>query len=67
MNIPNHISERLGRFVGLKIFEFFVVDPDPGPCAFLTLDPGSGMEKFDSAGSATLIVNVNKTLCRFSG
>ncbi len=48
MNIPNHISESLKTFFGVKILKFF--DADPGFRIFLTLDPesfvpGSGMEK----------------------
>jgi len=46
------------------MLQFFVADPDPGSGAFLTLDPGSRMEKFVSGirdkhpGSATLIQSV---------
>jgi hypothetical protein len=40
---------------------FFDPDPDPGPGIFLTLDPGSGMEKF---GSAINIPNQQHT-CTF--
>jgi hypothetical protein len=36
------------QFFGLKILIFFVVDPDPGSCAFLALDSGSEMGKFGS-------------------
>jgi hypothetical protein len=43
MNIPDHISESLEtRFWG-KILKFF--DTDANPVIFLSLDPGSGMEK----------------------
>jgi hypothetical protein len=44
----------------IKILKFFDADPDPGCGIFLTLDPGSGIEKFGSRiwdehpGSATL-------------
>ncbi len=38
--------------VGLTILKFLGAYPDPGSEIFLTLDPGSGIEKF---GSATLI------------
>jgi hypothetical protein len=31
-----------------KILTFFDADPDPGSGIFLTLDPGSGMQKFGS-------------------
>ncbi len=34
MNIPDHISESLKQFLGLKILKFF--DADPGPGIFLT-------------------------------
>jgi hypothetical protein len=40
MNIPDNISESLKRIFGLKILNFFAVDPDPGSRIFLTLDPG---------------------------
>jgi hypothetical protein len=33
---------------GVKILKFVVADPDPGSSIFLTLDAGSGMEKFRS-------------------
>jgi hypothetical protein len=62
MNIPDHISKSLETiFLLLKILKFFVVDSDPGSGIFLTLDLGSGMEKFGSGirnkhpGSATLV------------
>jgi hypothetical protein len=32
----------------LRILKFFDADLDPGSGIFLTLDPGSGMEKFES-------------------
>jgi hypothetical protein len=48
MNIPEHIYERLQTFFFVKIFKFFNADPDPGSGIFLTLDQGSGMEKFGS-------------------
>jgi hypothetical protein len=38
MNIPDHISESLEKFFGLKILKFF--DADPGSVIFLALDPG---------------------------
>jgi hypothetical protein len=44
----------------LKIVKFFDADSDLGSAIFLTLDPGSGMEKFGSGvrdknpGSATV-------------
>jgi hypothetical protein len=58
MNIPDHISESIETIFGVKILKFFDEDADPG--IFLTLDPGSVMEKFGSGirdkhlGSATL-------------
>jgi hypothetical protein len=48
-NIPDHISESLEtRFFGkipvrYPVLKFFDTDADPG--IFLSLDPGSGMEK----------------------
>jgi hypothetical protein len=41
------------QFVGSKILKLFDADPDPGSGIFLTLDPGSGMEKF---GPSTLLL-----------
>jgi hypothetical protein len=65
MNIPDHISKSLETiFLWLKILKFFVVNSDPGSGIFLTLDLGSGMEKFGSGirnkhpGSATLVNSV---------
>jgi hypothetical protein len=43
MNIPDHISESLETIFWVKILKFFDADADKG--IFLTLDPGSGMEK----------------------
>jgi hypothetical protein len=42
MNIPDHISENLEQFLGLKIPKFFDADPGSGVESgiFLTLDPG---------------------------
>jgi hypothetical protein len=45
MNIPDHISESLKTIFGLKIRKLFYADPDPGTGIFLTLVPGSEMEK----------------------
>ncbi len=57
MKIPDHISESLETIFGVKVLKFFDVDADPG--IFLTLDPGSGMEKIrirdKHPGSATLL------------
>ncbi len=51
MNIPEHFSESLETVVRVK-------DPDPGNGIFLSLDPGSVMEKLrirnQHPGSATL-------------
>jgi hypothetical protein len=41
MYIPDHISESIETIFGLKIHEFF--DVDPGSGFFLTLDQGSGI------------------------
>jgi hypothetical protein len=38
MDIPDHISESLEKFFGLKIVKFFDADVDPGSGIFLTLD-----------------------------
>jgi hypothetical protein len=45
LNIPDHISESLKPFFGLKILKFFDENPDPAGIRNL-FDPGSGMEKF---------------------
>jgi hypothetical protein len=50
MNIPDHIF-------WVKILKFF--DADPGSRTFLTLDPGSGEEKFGSGIRNTDMVVVN--------
>jgi hypothetical protein len=59
MNIPDHNSVSLETIFGVKILKFFDADADPG--IFLTLDPGSGMEKIrvwdKHPGSATLDLN----------
>jgi hypothetical protein len=53
MNNPDHISESLEQFFGVKILKFFDADP-------IWKKFGSGMEKFESGvrnkhpGSATL-------------
>ncbi len=46
MSIPDYISERLETIFWIKILKFFDSNPDPG--IFLTLDPGTGMEKIRS-------------------
>jgi hypothetical protein len=48
MNIRHHISEELRNTMWDEILKFFNADPDRGSGIFLTLDPGSGMEKFGS-------------------
>ncbi len=45
MSISDHISESLETIFWVKLFD---ADPDPGSGIFLTLDPGSRMEKFGS-------------------
>jgi hypothetical protein len=61
MNIPVHIAESLETVFWVNKHKFVDVDPAPGSEIFLTLDPGSGMEKFGSGirdnhpGSATLL------------
>jgi hypothetical protein len=62
MNIPDLKAEK--QFFWFKILKFFDADPDRGSRTFLTLDPGSGMEKIwirdgkkfgsEHPGSATL-------------
>jgi hypothetical protein len=46
MNIPDHISESLEIILWVKMLTLF--DADPGSGIFLTLSPGSGMEKLGS-------------------
>jgi len=46
MNNPDNISESLETLFWVKILQYF--DADPGSEIFLTLDPGSGIEKFGS-------------------
>jgi hypothetical protein len=64
MNILDTISDSLETIFWVKILTFFDADADPdlGSGIFLTLDPGSGMEKIGSgiqdkhSGSATLLL-----------
>jgi hypothetical protein len=49
MNIPNHISDRIGTLFWVKILKFFDADADPGSGNLF--DPGSGMEKNSDPGS----------------
>jgi hypothetical protein len=47
MNIPDHISESLKAIFRVKNTQkFFDADPYPGSRIFLTLNSGSGIEKF---------------------
>jgi hypothetical protein len=74
MGIPDHISESLETIFWVK---FLDADPDPGSGIYLTLDLGSGEEKFGSGiwdkhpGSATLVFRFLNKLwskeCRGSG
>jgi hypothetical protein len=48
MNILANFSESLETVLELKILKFFDADSDPGSRNCLTLNPGSGMEKFGS-------------------
>jgi hypothetical protein len=45
MNNPDHISESLTNFFGVKILIFFDVDPGFGIRDGKNSDSGSGMEK----------------------
>jgi hypothetical protein len=62
MNNPDNISESLETIFWVKILQFF--DADPGSEIFLTLDPGSGMEKIrirmgpDSGSAKKLLTSV---------
>jgi hypothetical protein len=51
INISDHVSESLETIFWVKILKIFDADPDPGSGIFLTLDPGSGMEKIRIRGS----------------
>jgi hypothetical protein len=44
----SYFPELRTQFFGLKKLQLFDADPDPGSEIFLTMDPGSGMEKFVS-------------------
>jgi hypothetical protein len=44
MNIPDHISESLKQFFGLKILKFFDADPDLGSGIRNLFDTGSGIQ-----------------------
>jgi hypothetical protein len=48
MNVPDHIFESLETIFWVTILKFFDADADPE--IFLTLDPGSGMEKSSDPG-----------------
>ncbi len=43
MNAPDHISESLETFFGLKVLKFFYADPDLGPRIQNLLDPEPGI------------------------
>jgi hypothetical protein len=45
MNNPYHISVSIATIFWVKMLKFFDADTDSGSGIFLTLDPGSGMEK----------------------
>jgi hypothetical protein len=45
MNIPDHITESLETIFGLKYLNSLMWMRIRDPEIFLTLDPGSGMEK----------------------
>ncbi len=45
MNILDHISESLETVFLVNILKFFDADADPETGIFLTLYPGSGLEK----------------------
>jgi hypothetical protein len=49
INIPDNFFDILETVFRVKILIFFDADPDPGSEIFLTLGPGSVMEKFASA------------------
>jgi hypothetical protein len=51
LNIPYHISESLETILWVKIIKFFDADAYSVPGIFLTLDPGSWMEKNSYSGS----------------
>jgi hypothetical protein len=53
MNITDHISESLETIYGLKILNFFDMDPDPGSWIQNLFDSESGMEKFESGINIT--------------
>jgi hypothetical protein len=57
MNNLDHISESLETIIYVKILKFF--DADPGSRNYLTLHPGTGMEKIQirdkHPGFATLV------------
>ncbi len=62
-NAGSYFSEFIKTIFWVKILRFFDVDPDPGSGMFLTLVPGSGMEKIrirdKYPGSATLLLAMN--------
>jgi hypothetical protein len=54
VNNPDHISESLETIFWFNILKFFDADPDLRSEIFLTLDPGSGMEKIRIRGSGNI-------------
>jgi hypothetical protein len=68
MNILDHISESLETIFWVK--KFF--DEDPDPRVILTLDPGFGMEKFESGiwdkhpRSATRVLQKKTVYCKLT-
>jgi hypothetical protein len=66
MDKPGHISESLETIFWVKILKSFDAYSEPGSVIFLTLDPGSGMEKIrirdKDPGSATLNKIKNRVL-----
>jgi hypothetical protein len=54
MNNPDHISKSFETIFLGKILKFFDADSDLGSGIFLTLDPGSGMEKIGSKNPGCL-------------
>jgi hypothetical protein len=56
----SYFREQINNFI-VKILKFFYVDPGPGPGIFLTLDPGSGLEK-SLLGEANQVDRDEKTV-----
>ena len=61
LNISDHIPESLVSIFRLKMLQFFVADPDPGPGAFLSwirVQNGKIRIRDKHPGSATLLQSV---------